>query len=143
MDYYEECVVKSRDKRRVRYPNPNFGAMSEPCILVDTKGRIVLWYLPGLLSKKQMVRVFIFKMKFYWTEMLQSDVRKGTVAIGPLLKKSVASEKPNKPAPNWRIHMRNFVKKSRTHFCEPGSVTFSAGWLGQGHTVRQFCFLST
>jgi hypothetical protein len=61
----------------------------------------------------------------------------GTIAIGPLLKKSVAGEKPNKRTPNWRIHMKNFVRKTRTHFCEPGSVTFSAGWFGQGHEVRQ------
>lgn len=55
VDFYEECVLKGRDKRRVRYPNPNLGAMSKPCVLIDIRGRIVFWYLPGLLSKKQKV----------------------------------------------------------------------------------------
>jgi hypothetical protein len=28
---------------------PSFGLIAEPAIVVDSHGRIVLWYLPGLL----------------------------------------------------------------------------------------------
>jgi hypothetical protein len=45
------------------------------------------------------------------------------------------SEKINKLAPNWRVDRRNFVTKTKKHKLEPGAVNFSAGWLGQGHTV--------
>jgi hypothetical protein len=65
----------------------------------------------------------------------KSGLRDATVSIGPLLKKSVKREKPPKTSPNWRINYKNFVKKSSRHMCEPGAVNFSAGWLGQGHTV--------
>jgi len=95
---------------------------------------------PGCCPKSRRFAISS-RMQIYWSEIFQSDVRMGTIAVGPLLKKSVTSEKPNNRAPNWRIHMKNFVRKTRTHFCEPGSVTFSAGWLGQGHTVRQIYFL--
>ena len=71
----------------------------------------------------------------------KSGVRDATTSIGPLLKKSVQQEKPQKRSPNWRIHQKNFVKKSSRNICEPGAVNFSSGWFGQGHTVSvEFCY---
>lgn len=58
-----------------------------------------------------------------------------TASISPWLRKSVKMEKAHKPAPNWRINHRNFIRKTKKHKLEPGAVNFSAGWLGQGHTV--------
>jgi hypothetical protein len=52
-----------------------------------------------------------------------------------LLKKSVQKQKLDKPTPNWRTHDVNFVTHVSGNLIEPGAVTFSAGWLGQGHTV--------
>lgn len=57
-DYYLQHVKAGRDKKRVKFPNPLFGAFSEPLMVVDIKGRIVLWYLPELLSVPQQVSVF-------------------------------------------------------------------------------------
>jgi len=45
-------------------------------------------------------------------------------------------EHPNKTTPNWRTHDINFIKKGSINTIEPGAINFSAGWLGQGHTVR-------
>jgi hypothetical protein len=45
------------DKLKIKYPNPNFGEFSDPLTVVDVKGRIILWYLPGLLSLEQQVGV--------------------------------------------------------------------------------------
>jgi hypothetical protein len=50
-------VTLGKDKKRNEYPNPNFGEFSDPLTVVDVKGRIVLWYLPGLLSLEQQVGV--------------------------------------------------------------------------------------
>lgn len=63
----------------------------------------------------------------------QSGVQKATISIEPLLKTSIREEISDKPRPNWRINQKNFVEKSDE--CEPGTVTFSAGWFAQGHTV--------
>ena len=54
-DYYWEHVKFGRDKKRTKFPNPSFGKFSEPLTVVDTKGRIILWYLPGLISLEQQV----------------------------------------------------------------------------------------
>jgi hypothetical protein len=55
-NYYDEHVKKGQDKKRKRYPNPHLGTFSEPLTVVDTSGRIVLWYLPGMLSSNQKVK---------------------------------------------------------------------------------------
>jgi hypothetical protein len=60
-DYYVEHVKGGRDRKRRKFPNPFFGAFSEPLTVVDVKGRIVLWYLPGLLSSRQKVGFVFFQ----------------------------------------------------------------------------------
>ena len=58
-DFYWEHVKAGRDKKCIKFANPSFGAFSEPLTVVDSKGRIVLWYLPGLLSLEHQVGVYI------------------------------------------------------------------------------------
>lgn len=57
-EYYQEHVKGGKDKKRKRFPDPSLGRFSAPLTLVDSQNRIVLWYLPGLLSEKQEV-IFI------------------------------------------------------------------------------------
>jgi hypothetical protein len=52
-----------------------------------------------------------------------------------MLKKSIQKQKLDKPVPNWRTFDENFITNNAGDSIEPGAVTFSAGWLGQGHTV--------
>lgn len=57
-EYYVECVkarAEKREKNKFRFPAPSFGSYDHPLTIVDIRGRIVLWYLPGLLSIKQQV----------------------------------------------------------------------------------------
>ena len=58
--YYQQHVKQGIDKKRHRFPNPEFGAFSEPLTVVDSHDRIVLWYLPELLSSKQQVNLFFY-----------------------------------------------------------------------------------
>jgi hypothetical protein len=57
-EYYLDCVKGARDKSRIKFPNPKFGDFSRPLTLVDTRGRIVLWYLPRLLCLELQVSVY-------------------------------------------------------------------------------------
>jgi hypothetical protein len=59
-DFYRERVKAGKDKKGVKYPNPSFGVFSEPLTVVDSKDRIVLWYLPELLSSEHQVGVLEF-----------------------------------------------------------------------------------
>jgi len=54
-DYYKKHVKGGRDKKRIEFPNPHFGSHSKPLTLVDSQGRIVLWYLPDLLPSSLQV----------------------------------------------------------------------------------------
>jgi hypothetical protein len=38
------------------FPPPESELISEPCVVVDSEGRILLWYLPSLLGLKRQVR---------------------------------------------------------------------------------------
>ena len=49
-----------KDKKRAKFPVPSLGKYSEPLTLADVKGRIALWYIPGLLSHEQQVRISLF-----------------------------------------------------------------------------------
>jgi hypothetical protein len=59
-EYYIKCIKAGRDKKRLKFPNPQLGSFSDPLTLVDVKGRIVLWYLPGLLSEHDEVSYSVF-----------------------------------------------------------------------------------
>jgi hypothetical protein len=57
-EYYAECVkarTEHREKNKHKFPLPSFGSYGCPLTVVDVRGRIVLWYLPGLLSIRQQV----------------------------------------------------------------------------------------
>jgi len=56
-EYYLKCVKGGGDKKRAKFPNPDYGSFSEPLTVVDIKGRILLWYLPDLLSVKDQVGI--------------------------------------------------------------------------------------
>lgn len=60
-EFYIQHVRGGGDKKREEFPNPQFGLFSEPLTVVDAKGRIVLWYLPDLLSEEEEVN-FIFSL---------------------------------------------------------------------------------
>ena len=60
-EYYKEHLKGGRDKKRAKYPNPDFGEISVPVTIVDVKGRIVGWYLPDLLSSEQQVSLSFLK----------------------------------------------------------------------------------
>lgn len=51
---------RGRNKRKNEslanaYPNPNIGEVTQPATIVDKDGRLVGWYLPGLLSAETQV----------------------------------------------------------------------------------------
>jgi len=57
-DYYAECVKprwEEREMNKHRFPCPSLGSYNCPLTIVDIRGRIALWYLPGLLSARQQV----------------------------------------------------------------------------------------
>ena len=64
-EYYDQHIKRGLDQKRARFPNPSFGKFSEPLTVVDSKGHIVLWYLPGLLSQAQLVSISFVKDRIF------------------------------------------------------------------------------
>lgn len=65
VDYMEALVTKGTRcsgmneevERRLRrlFPPGTTEMIAEPCVVVDSKGIILLWFLPGLLHRKRQV----------------------------------------------------------------------------------------
>ena len=62
-DFYKDHVKGHEDMDRITFPNPSLGNYSTPLTVVDNKGRIVVWYLPGILSEEQQVSEFILSYR--------------------------------------------------------------------------------
>jgi hypothetical protein len=62
-EFYIQVVKGGKDKKREKFPSPEFGFHSKPLIVVDIKGRIILWYLPGLVSIYEEVRFDLCQCK--------------------------------------------------------------------------------
>ena len=56
-EYYDKCVKGSYSRNDLDFPNPQLGSFSDPLTVVDVKGRIILWYIPGLMSKYHQVSI--------------------------------------------------------------------------------------
>ena len=53
--YYNECIKKKNPRNMKDFPHLSLGRKSSPLTVVDSKGRIILWYLPELLEMKHKV----------------------------------------------------------------------------------------
>jgi len=139
IDEYHKKRVKARGKiDQDEFPNISLGRHSSPLTVVDSKGRIILWYLPGLLSGTH--RVSPAPSNNYQNLTFhKSALKKGAHGVTPLLRNSVEKKK-NGTMPNWRVYHQNFTRKGPSKYSEVGAIVFSAGWFAQGHAV---CFQFT
>lgn len=60
-EYYAKRVKAGRDNKHFEFSKPGFGAFSQPLTVVDSKGRIILWYLPGLMPNHQQVGIYLWQ----------------------------------------------------------------------------------
>jgi hypothetical protein len=58
VDWDYDRFAESSDKKRAGktyFADPNIGKIRKPAIIVDRHGKIMMWYLPGLLLPRQVV----------------------------------------------------------------------------------------
>jgi hypothetical protein len=59
---FEETTGKEIKRLRNLFSLPNgIQNLDEPATVVDLFGKILLWYLPGILSRKRVVRLCFLK----------------------------------------------------------------------------------
>ncbi|KAG1720613.1 hypothetical protein EDD22DRAFT_854601, partial [Suillus occidentalis] len=91
------------------YANPK-RVLEKPLIILDSAGRIILWYLPGAISP--------------W---IQAEMVESTIGMGSLLRQSMSSG----PDTQWRTFPRNFHTSDREQLI-PGCINLAPCWFQQG-----------
>ncbi|KAJ3562030.1 hypothetical protein NP233_g9828 [Leucocoprinus birnbaumii] len=118
--YVLDCDVstlKGQQEISTILDNPQLGEISDPCTVVDCKGHILVWYLPGLMPNKY-----------------QRNLFHATKILDHIFKRSVDGK-------NWRRDPQYFYDKTGNLI--PGTETFSAGWFPVGHGYSQKAVINT
>ncbi|KAG2336401.1 hypothetical protein BDR05DRAFT_854165, partial [Suillus weaverae] len=87
-----------------------------PSVIIDSRGKIIVWYLPGAM-----------------TGMIMVYMQCATNSIGHLLNDSITTRK----ATEWRTHESNFYP-SLDGKITPGCINISPAWFQQGREVYGF-----
>jgi hypothetical protein len=123
-----------------KFQNPNFGLFDTPTTIVDICGRILIWYLPGLMPYPMQVKDISFLSQViskFSSCCIQNEVLDATTHISSILEQSRTRAKAGKTT-SWRNAPSNFAHQSPTRNLPYGCTTFSAGWFAQAHHVSIF-----
>lgn len=107
--------------------------LSTPATILDSGNRIIVWYLPGAMTKMIMVGLQCRIMCESSQICIQNDMYVATKSMDRLLKQSVSTGKANRA--NWRTDESNF-HPSRDGTITPGCINISPAWFQQGREVQ-------
>ena len=110
--------------------------LRQPCIIVDNKDRILLWYLPRALTEYRQVCCQIYG---YWNCSYSSLIIHQNRIWGAL----TGISKPYAVGPQgstWRINPENF-KPAGSSTPAPGIFNISPAWFQQAHDVGLIDFM--
>ncbi|KAG2113784.1 uncharacterized protein F5147DRAFT_770427 [Suillus discolor] len=121
---YNECLEKQESNQNEKreqtllkkFPPDKQLVLTTPCVIIDSGGRIIVWYLPGAM-----------------TGMIMTDMQCATKCIGNLLNNSITTRKPTE----WRTHESNFYP-SLDGKITPGCINISPAWFQQGREKHGF-----
>ncbi|KAH9474714.1 hypothetical protein JR316_0013179 [Psilocybe cubensis] len=82
---------------------------TEPFILCDIKGNILMWYLPGALKNRRQLKM--------WKEL---KILQGSFSI-------------DEYSSSWRKNTSNYMKREDCKTLAPGTVSMAPAWFQQGH----------
>ncbi|KAG2111304.1 uncharacterized protein F5147DRAFT_772024 [Suillus discolor] len=99
-----------------RFPPEEERFLTTPSVVIDSGGRIIVWYLPGAL-----------------TGMMVTDIYGATRSMGGLLRHSITTGKTSQ----WRTHQSNF-HPSLDGMITPGCINISPAWFQQGRETHGF-----
>lgn len=112
--------------------------LSRPSVILDMHGRIIAWYLPGLLSQEWQVWCLILS----WQSL---EWPLNIFTVQNLLSRSASHLKPaftsygGKPSnagdANWRQSQSLFKAPSECPHIPPGAINISPAWYQQGHDM--------
>ncbi|KAG2029646.1 hypothetical protein BDR03DRAFT_1018115 [Suillus americanus] len=99
-----------------RFPPEEERFLTTPSVVIDSGGRIIVWYLPGAL-----------------TTMIMKDIHGATHSMSGPPKHSITTSKITQ----WRTNRSNF--HTSTHgMVTPGCINISPAWFQQGREKHGF-----
>lgn len=117
------------DRLRRRYaPRDDPAAevpISRPCIVVDARGIILAWHLPGILKESRQVSCFTLFDCGIKYNVFQSEMLAAAKKLLPLLDR-------RQTGASWRVDPQNFPPKIKD---AKGVVDISPAWFQQGQEV--------
>ncbi|KAG2087461.1 uncharacterized protein F5147DRAFT_658965 [Suillus discolor] len=114
LEKYESGRSEKREQTLLdKFPPAEQVVLRTPSVIIDSGGRIIVWYLPGAM-----------------TGMIMTDMQCATNFIGHLLNDSITTRK----ATEWRTHESNFYP-SLDGKITPGCINISPAWFQQGREV--------
>jgi hypothetical protein len=117
------------------FANPNIGFIDVPATFVDSRGRIIIWYLPDLVPERIHVgTLFPRTLESTLILYLKDNTMVATDHLSEILRSTPKVPKPGKSV-SWHVNINNFACKSSTRKCVNSAETFSAGWYAQAHAV--------
>ncbi|KAG0694592.1 hypothetical protein DFH29DRAFT_880622 [Suillus ampliporus] len=111
-------ITKHEEALLHKFPYRSKQSLDKPSVLVDSGGRIILWYLPDAISP--------------W---IQADMEEATVGMGYLLKKSMTSGQETK----WRTFSGYFHMSDRRPVTL-GCINIAPCWFQQGREFQPHGF---
>ncbi|KAG1866110.1 hypothetical protein F4604DRAFT_1928112 [Suillus subluteus] len=103
-------VATHEDSLLEKFPHGPERLLEKPSVILDSAGRIILWYLPDAISP--------------W---IQAEMEDATIGMGSLLMKSMTSGLDTQ----WRTFPGSFHVSDR-HQLTPGCINLAPCWFMQG-----------
>ena len=114
--------------------NPCIGLVDKPATLVDSKGRIVIWYLPDILPGNIHVQcLYSSNLCALFEHIFFQGQHDGFYFS--FVRNSQKTPKTGECI-SWHVNTNNFARNSPTWKHVAGTETFSAEWYAQAHNVH-------
>lgn len=136
LEKYESGRSEKREQTLLdKFPPAEQVVLRTPSVIIDSGGRIIVWYLPGAMTGMIMVCLISTFISYFissgciW-QYSQTDMQCATNSIGNLLNDSITTRK----ATEWRTHESNFYP-SPDGKITPSCINISPAWFQQGREV--------
>jgi hypothetical protein len=128
---------KREDDLLKRFPPTAEITLDKPAVVIDNGGRYILWYLPEVISQ-------LFQVCYdhndghrpYILTIFKADMFSATAGMRNELKHSIATSRPGKKHPNWRIDDDHFFPTIHPSLT-PGCINVSPCWFKLGREVSR------